>query len=359
MREKPGEPFAHILERGEYNIEGDRVSADVPELFAGLPEGIPRNRLALAKWLVDKQHPLTARVTVNRFWQNVFGTGIVKTSEDFGVMGEPPTHPELLDWLAVEFQESGWDVKHIFKQMVTSAAYRQSAKFSDKHLELDPENRFLARGPRHRLDAEMIRDQALFVSGLMVEDLGGPPVKPYQPPGLWRVVAYPKSDTANFVQDTGDKLYRRSIYTFWKRTSPSPSMSIFDAPDRESCTVRRERTNTPLQALVLMNDPQFVEASRHLAKRILRDRKSNSVEQRIEAMFRTVLSEPAPPKSVAALVKSHNTFKQSFTMEPEAAQNLITVGDSPVDPKLDPIDLATWTLVANQVLNSDLAINKP
>ena len=232
---------------------------------------MPRNRLGLAEWLLRPEHPLTARVTVNRFWQEVFGTGLVRTTGDFGVAGELPSHPELLDWLAVEFRESGWDVKQLFKLMVTSATYRQSAAVTPEKLEKDPHNRLLSRGPRFRMDAEMIRDYALAASGLLAASIGGPSVEPYQPDGVWEAVAMIGSNTRDYKHDTGENLYRRSLYTFWKRAAPPASMEIFNAPSRETCTVRRERTNTPLQALVTLNDPQFVEAARRLAERALRE----------------------------------------------------------------------------------------
>ena len=251
-----------------------KSSAGVPAFLPPLPPGAPVNRLGLAQWLIAPNHPLTARVAVNRFWLQVFGTGIVKTAEDFGAQGEPPSHPELLDWLAVQFREDGWDVKRFMKRLVMSAAYRQSSRVTPESLAKDPANRLLARGPRFRLDAETLRDQALFASGLLIETVGGPSVKPPQPFGLWEAVAYTDSNTAHFKADTGaEKVHRRSFYTFWKRTSPPPQMTTFDAPSREACQVRRERTNTPLQALLLMNEPQFIEAARGLAERTLARRR--------------------------------------------------------------------------------------
>ena len=228
------------------------------------PADLPRNRLGFAKWLLRPEQPLTARVTVNRFWSEVFGTGLVKTAGDFGVSGELPSHPELLDWLAVEFRDSGWDVKKLFRLMVTSATYRQSATFTKEKLEKDLENRLFSRGPRFRMDAEMVRDYALAASGLLSRKIGGPSVKPYQPPGVWEAVAMIGSNTRDYKQDTGESLYRRSMYTFWKRAAPPASMDIFNAPSRETCTMTRERANTPLQALVTLNDPQFIEAVRRL-----------------------------------------------------------------------------------------------
>ena len=236
---------AYILERGQYTEKREKVSSAIPEWIAPPVKGAPANRLGLAQWLVQPKHPLTSRVTVNRFWQQFFGTGLVKTAEDFGVQGEQPSHPELLDWLAIDFVESGWDVKQCLKQIVMSATYQQSSRVSPRKLAADPENRLLARGPRFRLDAETIRDQALAVSGLLIDRIGGKSVKPYQPAGLWKPVGFGGSNTSVFVQDKGDKLFRRSMYTFWKRTVPPPSMATFDAPNRETCAVRRARTNTP------------------------------------------------------------------------------------------------------------------
>ena len=259
-----------------------------PRSCRRFPAGAPLNRLGLAQWLIAPEHPLTARVAVNRFWLQVFGTGIVKTAEDFGAQGEPPSHPELLDWLAVQFREDGWDVKRFMKRLVMSATYRQSSRVTPELLAKDPANRLLARGPRFRLDAEMLRDQAFFAGGLLVETIGGPSVKPPQPSGLWEAVAYTDSNTAHFAADTGvEKIHRRSFYTFWKRTAPPPQMTTFDAPSRESCQVRRERTNTPLQALLLMNEPQFIEAARALAERTLREGGSTA-DDRLRYMFRLV-----------------------------------------------------------------------
>jgi hypothetical protein len=250
---------------------------------------LPKNRLGFAQWLLRPEHPLTARVTVNRFWQEVFGTGIVRTSGDFGVAGELPSHPELLDWLAVEFRESGWDMKRFFKLLVTSATYRQVAVTTPEKLEKDPQNRLLSRGPRFRMDAEMIRDCALTASGLLAPRIGGPSAKPYQPDGVWEAVAMIGSNTRDYRRDNGANLYRRSLYTFWKRAAPPASMEIFNAPSRETCTVRRERTNTPLQALVTLNDPQFVEAARYLAQRALKEG-GDKVEGRLDFLARRLLA---------------------------------------------------------------------
>lgn len=356
MEEKSNSvPTAYVLDRGEYDKKKERVSPDVPKVFPPMSADLPKNRLGLAHWIVSPENPLTARVTVNRIWQNLFGTGLVKTSEDFGIMGSQPTHPELLDWLALEFVESGWNTQHILRKILTSKAYRQSGKASKTALAKDPDNKLISRGPRFRLDAEELRDQALLVSGLLKQDIGGASVKPYQPKGLWKVVAFAGSNTKDFKADTGDKLYRRSLYTFWKRTSPPPSMAAFDAPTRENCTVRRERTNTPLQALVLMNDTQFVEAARYLAQRSLKEK---SVElERLQWLFHTVLGKPASDEDIEDLSDAVTKFRMHFTESPKVAENLVKTGDSPVDSDLDKQELASWTMVVNILMNRDDFIN--
>ncbi len=290
MQEKPEAPIAYILNRGEYDQRKDKVSPGTPAMLPPFPADLPRNRLGFAKWLLRPEHPLTARVTVNRYWSELFGVGLVKTAGDFGVTGELPSHPELLDWLAVEFRESGWDVKKFFKLMVMSATYRQSADITKEKLEKDPENRLLSRGPRFRMDAEMVRDYALAASGLLSNKIGGPSVKPYQPPGVWEAVAMIGSNTRDYKQDTGEALYRRSMYTFWKRAAPPASMDIFNAPTRETCTMVRERTNTPLQALVTLNDPQFVESARTLAQHAIDS--SGEVDRRLDFLAERLLARP-------------------------------------------------------------------
>lgn len=359
MQERPTPARAWVLERGEYDKRGEQVAPAVPAVlnFRGTAwSDRPANRSDLAQWLVHPDHPLTARVTVNRLWQSVFGIGFVKTSEDFGVMGDAPSHPELLDWLAVEFVESGWDVNHIVKLMVTSAAYQQSSVVTDEKLQKDSSNRLLSRGPRLRLDAEVLRDQALAVSGLLRRDFGGPSVRPYQPGGLWNVVAITGSNTAHFKKDSGDALYRRSLYTFWKRTSPPPSMAAFNAPTREQCTVRRERTNTPLQALVLMNDPQYVESARHLAENALKQTTDNT--ERVRWMYSRALSRPIAETEQSELKATAAEFHAIFKKTPKSATELINTGDSKPDEKLDPVELATWTMIANTLMNRDDFINK-
>ncbi len=356
MQERPSKPSAFVLQRGEYDQRQEEVGPGVPAVLPALPDDAPANRLALARWLVDGNHPLTARVFVNRLWQSIFGTGLVKTSEDFGVMGDRPSHPELLDWLAAEFVESGWDVRHLLRLIVTSAAYQQNGVVTAEKLKADRDNRFLSRGPRIRLDAEVLRDQALAVSGLLRRDFGGPSVKPYQPAGLWKVVAITGSNTRIFNKDSGDALYRRSLYTFWKRTSPPPSMAAFNAPTREQCTVRRERTNTPIQALVLMNDPQFVEAARRLAENTIR--KQKEAASRAALMIETVLSRPASEDDIADMASLAVELQQLFEDDSEGAKKLITTGDTAPDKELNPVELAAWTMIANTLMNRDDFINK-
>ncbi|MCH2207227.1 MAG: DUF1553 domain-containing protein [Lentisphaerales bacterium] len=356
MEEKSNSmPTAWVLDRGEYDKKKEKVTAGVPKVFPEIEAGLPKNRLGLAKWIVSRENPLTSRVTVNRFWQNIFGTGLVETAEDFGIMGTQPTHPKLLDWLALEFIDSGWNVRHMLRLMVTSNTYKQAAMANSELLEKDPVNKLLSRGPRMRLDAEEIRDQALLVSGLLKTEIGGPGVKPYQPAGLWKVVAFAGSNTKNFKADKGEKLYRRSVYTFWKRTSPPPAMAAFDAPTREGCTVRRERTNTPMQALVLMNDPQFFEAARYLAQRSLKER---SVElDRVRWLFQEVLGRPPVDADVEDLSMALKDFKQHFFNDPEGAAALVKTGDSTVDETLNVSELAAWTMVVNILMNRDDFIN--
>ncbi|MYB01567.1 DUF1553 domain-containing protein, partial [Candidatus Poribacteria bacterium] len=272
MQERTEPRGAYVLARGEYQHPGEQVYPQTPAVLPAMLEDTTPDRLGFAKWLLSPEHPLTARVAINRFWQDIFGTGIVVTAEDFGTQGTPPVHPELLDWLATEFIASGWDVQTMLKLMLTSATYRQSAEVTPEKLERDADNALLSRGTRYRLDAETVRDNALALSGLLYAKIGGPSVKPPQPDGLWKAVGFTGSNTDTFVKDTGaDKVYRRSLYTFWKRTAPPPQMNILDAPSREACTIRRERTNTPMQALMLMNDPQFFEAARAFAERTVKD----------------------------------------------------------------------------------------
>ena len=358
FREKKEPKPAHMLNRGEYDQPLEHVTRAVPGTLPSLPEGAPLNRLGFARWLVDDSHPLTARVTVNRLWQQCFGIGLVKTSEDFGSQGEPPSHPELLDWLAVQFREDGWDVKQMMKRIVMSATYRQSAA-STRELRLrDPENRLLSRGPRFRLDAEMLRDQALAVSGLLNTQLGGPAVKPPQPDGLWFAVGYSGSNTVRVKADAGpENVQRRTLYTVLNRTAVAPQMSIIDAPSRESCSVRRERTNTPLQALLLLNDPQYFECARGLAERVLREG-GDSVESRVNMMFRLCASRFPRTSESTEIVKALADMRTNFTERPEAAKRLVSVGTMPPDESLDVVELASWTVIANLILNLDEVLSK-
>ena len=353
----PRETF--LLARGDYTQKKEKVTPGVPSMLPPLPASEPANRLALARWLVSGTHPLTARVTVNRFWQMYFGHGIVKTSEDFGSQGEPPVHPELLDWLATEFVRTGWDVKAIQRLLVTSAVYRQESKVSGPLLEKDPENRLLARGPRQRLPAEVVRDNALAVSGLLVDKIGGPSILPYQPPGLWEELAFGENFSAQeYVQDHGDKLYRRSMYTFWKRTSPPASLSTFDAPDREKCTSRRAGTNTPMQALVTLNDPTYVEASRNLAARVLGDEAARNDDERLKMAFRLVTARAPQRQELAVLRSALQQQKSTYAKDREAARELVAVGESKTTGKTEAGVLAAWTNVCTVLLNMDEAITK-
>ncbi len=357
MQERKEPRQAHILERGQYTEKREKVSSLVPGWLGTPVEGAPGNRLGLAQWLVSPTHPLTARVTVNRFWQHYFGTGLVKTSEDFGVQGEQPSHPALLDWLAVDFIESGWDMKRLHKMLVMSATYRQSSRVSEEKLSADPQNRLLSRGPRFRLDAEVIRDQALVISGLLVEEIGGKSVRPYQPAGLWKPVGFGGSNTSVFKQDKGDKLYRRSMYTFWKRTSPPPTMTIFDAPDRETCQVRRARTNTPLQALVLMNDVQFIEAARKFAEKVM-SKGGAGIEQRATFAFRTVLARQPSTSELATLTKLFTDYQAEFKAAPGSAGKLLAAGESARDEALDVNELGAWTMIVHLLLNLSETVTK-
>jgi hypothetical protein len=357
MADLPQPRQAFIMERGQYDKPKDKVSSNTPGVFPPLPQKESYNRLDLAEWLLSKENPLTARVIVNRFWQQFFGTGLVKSTNDFGSQGEPPSHPELLDWLAVTFREEGWDMKRFVRMLVTSAAYRQSAVATPALLAKDPENRLLARGPRFRLDAETLRDSALYVSGLLSPKVGGKGVRTYQPDNIWEPVGFSGSNTARYVRDNGESLYRRSLYTFWKRTAPPPSMATFDAPARESFCVRRERSNTPLQALVLMNDIQHVEAARNFAQRILKEGGASDRERLVFA-WRSAAGR-MPGESEAALVlETLEKHKARYKAAPEDAAKLIAFGESKPAAELPPADLAAWTLTANLLLNLDETLNK-
>jgi hypothetical protein len=353
---KPRETF--VLARGDYRNQTEKVKPGVPAMLPPLPKDAPLNRLTLAKWLVDPGHPLTARVAVNRFWQMYFGSGIVKTQEDFGVQGESPVHPELLDWLATEFIRTGWDIRAMQRLIVMSATYRQSSKVTSALLEKDPENRLLARGPRLRLTAEMIRDTALAASGLLNNEIGGPSVLPYQPKGLWEEMAFGEGFSAqSYEQSHGKELYRRGMYTFWKRTVPPASLATFDAPDREKCTARRAATNTPLQALVLMNDPTYVEASRALAQRALLEGGKDESD-RLAFAFRLATARKPTGKESGVLRALLKGRLASFRRDRQAALKLLGVGESPRDMRLDAAELAAWTTVAGVILNLDETITK-
>ncbi len=358
MQEKEdGEAMAHILFRGMYDQRREPVPAATPGFLPSVEDSGPVNRLHLAKWLIDERNPLTSRVTVNRFWQQVFGEGLVRTSDDFGSQGEPPSHPELLDWLAVEFRETGWDVKKLLHTMLSSSAYRQSPQADEAKIGKDPDNRLLSRGPRFRMDAEMLRDYGLAASGILVEKIGGPSVKPYQPDGVWESVAMPSSNTKAYERDDGDKLYRRSLYTFWKRAAPPASMQIFNAPTREHSTVRRDRTNTPLQALVTMNDPQFVEASRFLAQTAMNETQPDFAK-RLGFLTVRLLSREFDSKERKVAQDSFREFLRHYERDTEDATQLLATGEVPVDETLNKTELAAWTMMANQLMNLDEALNK-
>jgi len=346
-----------ILDRGDYRNRGEKVLPGVPSAFPPLPQDVPANRLGLAKWLVHPDHPLTARVTVNRYWQMYFGIGFVKSAENFGSQGDAPSHPQLLDWLATEFCNS-WDLKSLQRLIVTSATYRQSSRVTPQLLDRDPENRLLARASRFRLTAEAVRDNALAASGLLDRQIGGPSVFPYQPGGLWKEMAYGQKYTAQYYQQSqGQDLYRRTMYTFWKRTIPPPTLVAFDAPDRETCTVRRARTNTPLQALILMNDPTYVEAARVLAERIIKAA-GHTVDERISLAFRLATARQPTPAEVAILRRILKAQQAENQSDPESAALLLQVGESSFDESLDRRELAAWTAVTSSILNLDETITR-
>lgn len=357
MQERSEPATAFILFRGEYDKRRDSVKAKTPSVLPPFPSDAPQNRLGFAQWLLRPEHPLTTRVTVNRFWQELFGTGIVRTSGDFGVAGEAPSNQQLLDWLAVEFRESGWDMKRFFKLLVTSATYRQAATTTPEKLERDPQNRFLSRGPRFRMDAEMVRDYALAAGGLLVPKIGGPSVRPYQPDGVWEAVAIIGSNTRDYRTDTGESLYRRSMYTFWKRSAPPASLDIFNAPSREVCTVRRERTNTPLQALVTLNDPQYVEAARSLAQNALRSNPASD-EAGLQLIAMRLLARPFRSDELAIAADSLKGLTAYYQAHADDAKALISVGESKPNAELNPAKLAAWTMLANELMNLDEVLSK-
>ena len=354
MQEMDTPRQTHVLIRGQYDLPGEPVQRAVPAIFPALPKDAPSNRLGFARWLVSPDHPLTARVAVNRFWQQAFGQGLVATSEDFGAQGESPSHPELLDWLATEFIRLDWNIKAMQKLIVMSATYRQSSRLTPELQATDPDNRLLARGPRRRLPAETIRDQALFVSGLLSKKIGGPSVKPYQPEGLWQEIA---TDT-KYEQSHGDDLYRRSFYTYWKRTVAPPTMVTFDATSREACIVQRSRTNTPLQALALMNDPTFVEAARVCAQREIK-RTTGSTEDRIESAFLAATARLPRAEEMAVLKHRYENSLLAFQNDSASASQLVHVGEFPLDEEVNVQELAALTTVTSLILNLDEVVNQP
>ncbi len=352
MGDLPTPRPTYVLKRGAYDAHGDVVEPATPEGILPLDPKFPRNRLGLARWLIDPQNPLTSRVLVNRYWQIFFGRGLVVTAEDFGSQGALPTHPELLDWLAKHFMNSGWDLKALHKLIVTSATYRQSSQAGPELLSRDPDNKLLARGPKSRLTAEMLRDSALAASGLLVQKIGGPSVKPYQPEGVWEETA-----GSTYTPDKGENLYRRSLYTFWKRTAPHPMMTTFDASERNTCVVRRQPTSTPLQALVLLNDPQMLEAARRIGERALKENADSAAGQ-ITLTFRLLTGRKPTARELGVLQKLRDDQLALFRANREGAEAMLKIGESAIDPKLDRAELAAATAVASAILNFDEAVFK-
>jgi hypothetical protein len=357
MAERSERRTTWVRIRGQYDRHGDPVTADVPAFLPPLPAAAPHDRLALARWLVDGRNPLTARVTVNRLWQMLFGVGLVRTAADFGTQGEWPSHPELLDWLATEFVRSGWDLRHVLRLCVLSATYRQASSAPPVAFLSDPADRMLARAPRFRLDAEQVRDQALAIAGLLHDQVGGPSARTYQPPGIWEAVGYPTSTTVRFVQDHGPALWRRSMYTFWKRTAPHPAMTAFDAPSRESCTVSRARTNTPLQALVTLNDVQFVECARAFAARMLHAGGDGDVA-RLAFGFRCCTAHAPDAGDLDVLTALLQRQRARYASDPAAAAALLAVGESPLSGDIAAPELAAFTVVASVLLNLDATLTR-
>ena len=342
-----------LLDRGEYNLPtGEPLQPDVLKVMNPFPEGAPRNRLGLARWLTSREQPVVSRVLVNRIWQRVFGAGLVRTPEDFGLQGQQPTHPELLDWLAVELHDSGWDLKHMLRLMVNSRTFRQGSALRDGVN--DPENKLWARGPHYRLDAEVLRDIALWASGLLDPHMGGEGVKPYQPAGLWKALAHPGSNTKNYVRDNGQRLYRRSLYVYWKRTSPHPMMTLFDAPSRESSCVQRSRTNTPLQALGLLNETQRIEMARMFAERLLKERDTDT--ERLDLLFTLLACREPSAAERDACAQLLKTMRERYAAAEKDATKLLETGEVPRDKSLDPTSHAAWTQLSATLLASDLAL---
>ena len=357
MQDAPKYRPTYLLKRGAYDAPGDRVHVGLPKAimpFDSLKYG--NNRLALAKWLTDKRNPLTSRVFVNRMWQEFFGRGLVKTSGDFGMQGEMPSHPELLDWLAIDFIEHGWDIKRLIKQFVMSSTYRQSTTFIKDKQAVDPENILLAHGPRSRMTAETIRDMALASSGLLVKEIGGPSVKPYQPKGIWELATSGRGVLARYVQDHGDKLYRRGLYSFIKRTVPPPVMLVFDASNRDQCEVNRLRTNTPLQALVLLNDPLVLEASRVFAEKLMQQ--NLSMEEKVSVAFRSIACRKPKDEELKILLNYLEEEKSKFAGSPEKAKEFINAGEYPHAEIQDITSLAALMQVVHTIYNMEESITK-
>ncbi|HEY8502958.1 MAG TPA: DUF1553 domain-containing protein, partial [Gemmataceae bacterium] len=352
MQEMPEPRATHVFKRGDFLSPGEKVEPGVPAALHPFPEGAPRNRLGLARWLTDRRNPLTARVTVNRWWAEFFGRGLVETPEDFGTQGAPPTHPGLLDWLAVEFMDCGWSRKHVHRLIVTSATYRQSSRASPELWKRDPANALLARGPRFRLPAEAVRDNALAVAGLLSRKMGGPPVKPPQPPGVWNVTGMVDN---TYRVSAGEDRYRRGLYTIWRRSAPYPSFVAFDAPDRSSCVVQRPRTNTPLQALALMNGEVYVEAARAFARRVLAECGGGEREQ-VAWAFRACLARPPTSEEVHILAEVYGRELARFRTDPGAARALIGPGECP--DGVEAARLAALFHVTTILLNLDETITK-
>jgi Protein of unknown function (DUF1553)/Protein of unknown function (DUF1549) len=345
---------SRILRKGNHLDPGAAVEPGVPASLHGLPPAAPHDRLGLARWLVDRQNPLTARVAVNRLWSQIFALGLVETEEDFGTQGEPPSHPELLDWLAISYADSGWDTKKLLRLVVTSATYRQSSKATALLLERDPRNRLLARAPRMRLEAEMVRDQAMALSGLLSRKLGGPSVFPPQPDGLWQAAF---NGERTWATSRGTNRYRRGLYTFWRRTVPYPSMATFDAPSREICAIKRVRTNTPLQSFVTLNDPAYVEAAQALARRIVSEGGAD-VRARVSYGLRLCLCRQAEPEQVEPLVALYEAEFGRYRLDSQAAMALSGEASGSNPPATSVAELAAWTTVANVLLNLDAVLTK-
>jgi hypothetical protein len=347
----------HVLKRGVYDQPGDSVMFNTPpQIFPFDSTKLENNRLGLAQWLFDKKHPLTARVFVNRIWQEFFGRGLVKTSGDFGMQGEPPSHPELLDWLALDFMNNGWNIKRLVKQIVTSATYCQSSVVTKEKLSKDPENNFLSRSSRARYAAEFVKDIVLSSSGIMNEEIGGPSIKPYQPKGIWESSTSGRGQLARYVQDHDEKLYRRGMYTFIKRTVPPPSMLTFDGANRDQCEVKRVRTNTPLQALVLLNDPQVLEAARVLAEKLSAEKLTD--DQRVEKAFRLIICRKANDKEKQILFDYYKKEKEQFLTQPAKAESFLRVGEYKHERISDKVAAAALMQVVHTIYNMEEAITK-